>query len=178
MAETAWTFGWNALVAVGTLALAAVTALLALSTRRLARDTARLAEETADEIASSIRPLLVPVAETARTYIVEDPHGLTLRMTVRNGGSGPAAFVRAFHDPSETSPENWSLGSLARGESVELVFRVLSYTPTSQVLLDYRDLAGRTYSTAIVLETPQPPTDKSRARTPARRYRKLGGGCG
>ncbi|MHB8643144.1 MAG: hypothetical protein ACYDA3_09705 [Gaiellaceae bacterium] len=143
VADTAWTFGWSALVAVGTLALAGVTWRLASSTRKMAVETARLARETADEVAASYRPVIVPVADAAQTYMYEDPHGWTLRITVQNAGAGPAAFVRAIHDPSNNSPENWSLGSLACDENATLAFRVPNHTSMSQVLLDYRDLASR-----------------------------------
>src|SRR5262249_8498256 len=147
---SSWALGWDALVAIGTLTLAVFTWRLARATRRLAGETAQLARETADEIAASFRPVIVPPTEGVRTLLDEAPDGVTLRIDITNGGAGPATFIRSTHDPSDTSPENWSLGSLAPGERATLTFRVGSHTGTSQVLLDYRDLVGRTYSTAIV----------------------------
>jgi hypothetical protein len=115
LAEGAWAFGWSALVAIGTLTLAGVTWRLASSTRRMAGATAKLARETADEIAASYRPVVVPVADGVRSIIDEEPYGWTLRFEIKNSGTGPAAFIRAVHDPSGNAPENWSLGSLAPG---------------------------------------------------------------
>ena len=87
MAEGAWTFGWSALVAIGTLTLAGFTWRLASSTQRMARKTAELAQETADEIAASYRPVVVPVAAGSRSFMNEDPHGWTLRVQIGNSGA-------------------------------------------------------------------------------------------
>jgi hypothetical protein len=75
----------------------------------------------------------------------------SLTATIWNSGRGPALFVRAQHDPSNNSPQNWSLGALSPNERVQLVFRG-NVGGTGQILLDYRDLAGRTYSTAIIVD--------------------------
>ena len=90
----------------------------------------------------------------------EAPHGLTLRVAIRNAGGGPASFIRASHDPSGVGATEGALGSLAPNEETTLGFRVASHTVMGQILLDYRDLGGRTYSSAILLYSPeQPPTE-------------------
>jgi hypothetical protein len=165
-AESAWAFGWNALVAIGTLAAAIATGTLAFFTWRLAKSTqgmasktAQLASETAEEITAGHRPVIVPVASGRRTLIDEAEHGWTLRINIKNAGAGPASFVRALHDPSGVGPRTTAPGSLAPGEEWELVFYDTTLTAQSQVLLDYRDLSGRTYSSAIIPLHPEWPTE-------------------
>ncbi|MDP9227405.1 MAG: hypothetical protein M3P18_26875 [Actinomycetota bacterium] len=81
-----WAFGWDALVAIGTLALAGVTYVLARATRRLAR-------ETAEEVRGQTRPVVVPVHDTVdvspkRNDSVGSYFEVTVRL--RNIGAGPA----------------------------------------------------------------------------------------
>jgi hypothetical protein len=66
-----WNFGWDSLVAFGTFALAVATGLLA--------------KETADEIASQMRPVLVP-AHGAESLTSEYLAKL-LRVQIRNSAS-------------------------------------------------------------------------------------------
>ena len=56
-----WSFGWDALVALGTLALAGSTIFLALRTAALARSTAT-------DVAAQDRPVLVPAHELDLKY--------------------------------------------------------------------------------------------------------------
>lgn len=63
-----WEFGWEALVAVATFALAAVTVVLAWRTSKMASKTADLAEFTKQDVALSrtaieadVRPVLITV---------------------------------------------------------------------------------------------------------------------
>jgi hypothetical protein len=63
-----WAFGWEALVAIATFALAAVTVVLAWRTSRMASETADLAKYTKEDVAlartaieADIRPVLVAV---------------------------------------------------------------------------------------------------------------------
>ena len=142
MVATAWQFGWEALVAIGTLAFAAVTLFLVLSTRRVA-------QASAADMRAQWRPVLLP----GSGLIAHKPTEQWLRLPIRNAGRGPALFVRTLLDPLNISPDNWSLGALAPGDEVELTFsNVLVSGPHYQLLLDYRDLSGRLHSTAIVLD--------------------------
>lgn len=156
LADTsAWAFGWEALVAIGTLLLAVGTAYLAWSTRAVARKTRDLAVQTAADVQAQWRPVLVPAVDEP-PMIEREPNGpFVLRATVQNTGRGPALFVRILHDPSNNSPENWSLGALSPGEHVRLEFRNVAHLAMSQLLIDYRDLTRNDYSTAIVLDHPE-----------------------
>jgi len=139
-------FSWEAVTAVGTFALAGATAILALSTRRVAR-------ATQDEVRTQWRPVLIPAFDSETDPAVgynRDARLLVVR--IRNGGRGPALYIRTHLDPGGISPRNWSLGSLAAGEEITLSFDgVYDLGSNAQVLLDYRDLAERTYSSALVL---------------------------
>jgi hypothetical protein len=93
---SSWEFGWEALVAIGTLTLA-------FFTWRLARQTGDLARETANEVRSNARPVLVAAAGTGARLEVGGPSDRdygTLVIPVRNAGRGPAlnAFAYAHHD--------------------------------------------------------------------------------
>lgn len=148
MATTAWTFGWEALVAVSTFFLAAVTAVLAWLTKRVA------AASQAD-VQAQWRPLLLPGSPERLSW---DDTTRELCVPVRNAGRGPAIFVRTTLHPLGDSPENWSLGALAPGDEALLLFKVRQSMPALvQVLLDYDDLSGRLFSTALVLDLQQGP---------------------
>jgi hypothetical protein len=139
-------FPWEAVTALGTLALAAGTFILALTTRSLAR-------ATRDDLRAQWRPALIPAldpqADRAVTY---DQQAHVLFVRIRNGGRGSAHHIRTHLDPGGVSPENWSLGSLPAGEEVTLRFNgVHGLSSSAQVLLDYRDLAENAYSSALVL---------------------------
>src|SRR6266511_786370 len=140
-----WAFGWDGLVAIGTLSLAGMTGWLAWTTRRVARaDLVNLRAQW--------RPILVPDGEPNFAPDTER-NEWTGRLAVQNTGRGPALYVRATLDPVNNSPDHWSLGSVAPGQSQPLTF---SHLPRRegvyQLLLDYRDLGGYLYSSAIVID--------------------------
>ncbi|MFC8263868.1 hypothetical protein ACFUNF_41295 [Streptomyces sp. NPDC057291] len=91
-----WEFGWDALVAIGTLVLAAFTWRLAARTRQLAKETA------ADQRAQW-RPVLIPHHNTPEELDSGNPSPAVkfkrvaedLSVYVRNAGRGPALHVRA-----------------------------------------------------------------------------------
>lgn len=141
MTYATWAFGWEALVAIGTLLLACVTAGLAWLTRTLAKSSAA-------DVRSQWRPVILP-----GTKLAYDPDGKLLVVAIRNSGRGPALFVRTTLDPTGNSPDNWNLGALAPGDEVTLMFSGSELRGALyQVLLDYNDLAGRLYSSALVLD--------------------------
>jgi hypothetical protein len=137
-----WEFGWDALVAIGTLALAIVTGWLAFSTRSLAR-------ESAADIKAQWRPVILPGLGDKEALRYENER---LEVRVVNADRGPALFVRATLDPHGLSPDLWHLGSLAPGSDAVLNFGHVELGAFCQVLLDYRDLAGRTFSSALVID--------------------------
>ncbi|WP_330476773.1 hypothetical protein OG301_00185 [Streptomyces platensis] len=151
-----WEFGWDSLVALGTL-------LLAVFTWRLAARTRQLAKETAADQRAQWRP---PVLLSAERGVVDqwgrppstvryDPGEGTLMTFIWNCGRGPALYVRAQLERAghegASSPRNWSLGALAEGDADELVFEDVPFGERAQLLIDYRDMAGRSYSTASTI---------------------------
>ena len=133
-----WELGWDALVGIGTLLLAGATFLLVLR-------TAALAKSSDADIRAQWRPMILPGQVLFYS-------GAALQVGIRNGGRGPALYVRAQIEPGGVSPEGWSLGALAAGDKRELRFPTTKPDSATQLLFDYRDLAGRTYSTSITIE--------------------------
>ncbi len=73
---------------------------------------------------------------------------------IRNAGQGPALFVRCSLEPTGGSPSIGALAAMAPGDEVRLIFDgEYQLLARWQVLLDYRDLAGGTYSTAFTIES-------------------------
>jgi hypothetical protein len=152
--ETArpWGFGWEALVAFGTLGLAVATVVLALVTRALAQSSAA-------EIRAQWRPIILPGLDRGqKDRAIGERYDETLqegRLTVRirNAGRGPALYVRTHLEPGGISPIGWSPGALAPGDEQVLVFATKIET-MGQLLFDYRDLAGRTHSTSMTIARP------------------------
>jgi hypothetical protein len=152
LATSGWDFGWEALAALGTLTLAGVTVWLVWTTRGLAK-------ATSTDVMAQWRPALVPGragqpgTPLADRPIVYDPQTARLLVSIRNAGRGPALFVRIELDPDGNSPDLWNLGALAPGDEQQLTFSgVYDFNAAKQVLCDYRDLGGRTYTSAIVLD--------------------------
>jgi hypothetical protein len=146
-----WTFGWDALVAIGTLSLAAGTGWLAWTTRKVAR-------ADLESLRAQWRPMLLPYGEPTFTSDAETGSWTGL-ISVQNRGRGPALYVRATLDPANVSPDHWSLGAISPDEARELRFGALPMLDVRyQLLLDYRDLAGHSYSSALVIDFPASPT--------------------
>ena len=151
--NASWEFGWDALVALGTLALALVTGTLAFMTWRLARSATA-------EARSQSRPALIPGlgGDLPGTIdirpLAHDQDRRRLIISVRNVGRGPALFVRVALEPTGNSPDSGPCAAMGPGDEVQLSFAAEPQALTRwQLLLDYRDLAGRTYSTAILIES-------------------------
>jgi hypothetical protein len=152
LATNPWGFGWEALVALGTLVLALATFYLALRTSTLAK-----ASEA--EMRAQWRPVILPGSDSTpeRAIVYDDSEG-SLHMRVRNAGRGPALFIRthlepgAGQEPGGISPERWSFGALAAGDEREVTFGTPKIETLSQLLFDYRDLADRTYSTSVTID--------------------------
>ncbi|MGW2987123.1 hypothetical protein [Streptomyces goshikiensis] len=123
------------------------TLVLAGFTRSLASRTKSLAEETAADQRAQWRPVLLPGPEGTIS-------NRKLSVEVRNAGRGPALFVRAQLEGEVvlTSPLDWGGGALAPSDIQQLIFEdVRDHSVPVQLLLDYRDLAGRSYATSITL---------------------------
>src|SRR4051812_7525762 len=146
-----WSFGWEALVAIGTLGLAVATVVLALVTRALA-------ESSTKEVRAQWRPVILPGLDrpqhrAALDVLMSSSQKVHLSVRIRNAGRGPALYVRAYLEPGGISPQTWSLGALAPEDELTLHFVLDRQGPESpsQLLFDYRDLAGRAHSTSATL---------------------------
>jgi hypothetical protein len=172
MEASAWAFGWEALVAIGTFSLATVTYLLARATQRLAATTAL-------EVQSQYRPIVIPV-ETAFTVDV-DADANRLGLGLRNIGAGPALDLKFSwgapmgpDDPRRADyypdfPRQPSRPVLAHGSEMRQELLLPKGdpwgkpdNPITQIRLEYRDMAGRVYRTVFGWENwkltlPNPP---------------------
>lgn len=153
MASNAWEFGWAALGAVGALLLALVTAALAYATWRLA-------QAATAEARAQTRPVLIPAAKAPGSApgspAVNYTSDKNLHVRIENAGPGPALYGRASLEPTGASPHAWSLAALTPGGEIDLVFSQQERQTRWQLLLDYRDMAGRDYASAILIEaTPE-----------------------
>jgi hypothetical protein len=145
-------WGWDAFVAIGTIALAIGTLILALSTRGLAK-------ASAEEVRAQWRPVVVPGSEVDVQF-EEDFE--VMAITVRNVGRGAAYYVDAAlgveeiywpaHDsaPGRKGVEN--LAVFPAASELSLCFDLNERPKEAEVLIDYTDLNGRPYSTRIQLD--------------------------
>lgn len=94
----AWTFGWDALVAIGTLALAVVTVAVGIIAVRANRVARRGVEIAAEDLKASMTPLLEPTATTSGAE----------RRQLRAGGEYAPKDVFTYEDvggpPEERTP--------------------------------------------------------------------------
>lgn len=132
------------------------TGYLAWVTKSLAVTTSDLAEAASSDLRAQWRPVIVPTRNEAAqiksgVWFMDEVFSASLK----NVGRGPALYVRMTLDPYGTSPQLWDNASLAPGDTVHLRFHVgeKQIAPIVQILVDYRDLNGRTYSSAIVIHS-------------------------
>lgn len=159
--------GWDALVAVGTLVLAAVTGTLAFFTYRLASKTSDLAASTSDEVKASLRPVLIPPAQGGQFPAIEAGTE-NLRLGVLNAGRGPALNAYAYAIVATLTiyerTDIAQFGNLApNGDGVLVIPGVpdgdfAAHSDESYfavfVVIVYNDLAGRIYHTVVGLSDP------------------------
>jgi hypothetical protein len=119
----AWEFGWEALVAIGTLGLALSTVVLAWSTRALA-------VASRNDQRAQWRPVVI-VGENPEVAVSTDDDGRDLLSArLRNVGRGPAFAVQAQlrfdKAPAGASPPQSRI--LVPGEGMDLQMRVAEQT--------------------------------------------------
>ena len=153
---TAWAWGWDTVAALGTLALALVTAWLAFSTRALA------AASREDEEAQW-RPVLV---SDVRAPVAYDSSTGELSFDVRNVGRGPAFGVSA----------QLRSGKQALGASIPTLGTAVALAPTErftmrlltkpeehttgrviQATLSWYDLSERVHEAVFTISAHVPP---------------------
>jgi hypothetical protein len=145
---SAWNFGPETFVALGTLLLAAGTGLLAWSTRRLATESAR-------EVQAQSRPIIFP-QEDSLEISVDGGNRRKVDMVIRNVGAGPALDVKivegASRMPWYSSPD---IAVIPAGGAYNLhlpffdIAGAGDYT-SSGLTVQYNDLAGLSYATEMV----------------------------
>ena len=165
-----WEFGWDALVAIGTLTLAGVTGMLALFTFRMASKTSDLANETAEDVRSGIRPALIDAAGRAKPTLSmgSDVDVGTLKLSVANAGRGPALNVYAYAFAASKAfakrTRSVIVGNVAPDEAATIMLHEVPNVDSSgnresylalRVVCVYSDLAGRQYHTVIRLSDPE-----------------------
>ena len=88
--------------------------------------------------------------------LILDQNG-NLRIEITNAGSGVALDIQAVAKAhgQVTAAETWHKANIAPGALVALMFQNLMYVPDEHqiVQLDYRDLANRSHSTTIMIDT-------------------------
>jgi hypothetical protein len=143
--DSPWTFGWDALVAIGTFALAAVTFILALITRSVAK-------ATKEEVESQSYPVLLAVNVSPTKAIRIKAEALHLR--IRNGGQGPAFEVKCRLQPGNLAPDHWSQGILEPRQEALLSFPRSEAEEKERYELhsEYTDLAGRAHKSRVVIQ--------------------------
>jgi hypothetical protein len=155
--------GWEALVALATLALA-------LFTWRLARRTSDLATSTAAEVRAGLRPALIHASGGSVPVVNPNGHGTgVLRVPLLNAGRGPALNVYAYAivATSEVSSrtEIAPVGNVAPDHPADLVIAGVPDRDHGDdedrtyyavyVTIIYDDLAEQSYYTVIALSDPE-----------------------
>jgi hypothetical protein len=159
--SSGWTFGWDALAAIGTIGLAIVTAGMAFATFRLARqarDEARAVKDNSGVVKEQVelqraqaeaaqRPLVVP-APSAGWTDGKDPYNSqsgpppwALVLPVKNVGPGAALNVTGHIDFGP-------LFSDKPDRTVRLVPTSLASSESQDLRLDWRDQPNTDWSSA------------------------------
>lgn len=139
-----WTFGWEALVALGTIGLALGTAWLAWTTRIVARATQA-------EVSATWRPVVLPAALSIGSE--RKPPGAYVHLSLRNVGAGPALGLTYFVEGARQGPPQSAGHPLAVGDEFVGYLDIdpdPSITELVVVLL-YEDLAARQQTTRVLV---------------------------
>lgn len=140
---SSWAFGWNALVALGTIFLAVVTLGVVVYAARQVKATGR-------DIAAQDRPVLVPSESPSLTY-----DSARLQPAIRNAGKGVALDVQALLEwrTYSRAAETWNKAALSPGASAILTFEVPMLEADFLILrLQYRDIANSVHTSDIVID--------------------------
>jgi hypothetical protein len=129
VARSGFEWGWDAFVALGTLALALATFVLAWGTRRMA-------QATRADVRAQWRPAITPGADPEVTYIERDK---VIALSIKNVGRGAAYCVDAGLDiggfvapasmavPGTMQPRNYAV--FAAGDEIDLYFTHVNDAP-------------------------------------------------
>jgi hypothetical protein len=145
-----WEWGWDALVALGTIGLAVVTFLLAVGTFITAR-------AAAEDVRADWRPVIVPADDVEVDWVADEQ---LVVLGIRNIGQGGACDVDAalalngmytpasLFAPGETNAINFTV--VPPGNTLETYFSGIKAKPhEGELVIDYSDLNGRRYGSRI-----------------------------
>jgi hypothetical protein len=135
-------FGWEGVIAIGTLFLAVGTVWLAATTRRLARLTSK-------EVQAQWRPLILP----GLTAVEAGERENMWLVPIRNAGTGPALTIRAADRPALESGVPPLVSALAPGEGT----RIPAFSDRPDILslyIEYFDLSGAVFGTRLFIGAP------------------------
>lgn len=147
---SAWAFGWDTMIAIGTFCLAIATVALAWKTAKLAR-------ASAEDVAAQDRPVLVPAPE-AGSAPNPDYTADSLSVEIVNAGRGAALDVHALVMSKDvsTAASPWNKAAIPAGERTKLSFQgveMISHSVT--VHLQYRDIADKVHTSDIIMDREQ-----------------------
>jgi hypothetical protein len=145
-----WEWGWDSLVALGTIGLAFVTLLLAVASFLTARAAAQ-------DVRADWRPVIVPASDVEVDWASNQD---LVILRIRNIGQGGAYDVDAalgtddrytpasLFVPGEPNPINFTV--VPPGDTMELYFGEIDTKPRKgELVIDYADLNGRRYGSRI-----------------------------
>ncbi len=145
-----WAWGWDSLVALGTIGLAVVTLLLAVATFITARAAAQ-------EVRANWRPVIVPADDVELDWASDQD---LLILGIRNIGEGGAYDVDAALEiggtyipaelfvPGESNSINFTV--VPPGDTLEVYFSDIKTKPhKGGLVIDYSDLNGHRYGSHI-----------------------------
>jgi hypothetical protein len=161
-----WEWGWDALVAIGTIGLALVTLLLAVATLYTARAAAQ-------DVRANWRPLIVPDENLEIDWA---SNTRDLQLAIRNIGPGAAynvepALELANGDLVVPGPRfvprtdqliNYAV--VASQATLDVFFELIDEQPKrGRLIVGYSDLNGREYGSTISIDTARAhPDDQER----------------
>lgn len=154
--------GWEALVAIGTLTLAAATGYLAVKTRYVARETRDLARETARTADADQRALQASIAPILVGYAYASVSRRPERMwiVVRSVGTGPAVLTtpRPLLQLDGSGRFQGAVEQLVvpPGEDLQLEFDVFPQANRAIVEIAYTDVAGAQLRRTRILYLDEP----------------------
>lgn len=131
--------------------------MFALAAVAVAFIAARAAFKTNEQQAKQLTQLEADARSQWRPVIIPQPDpprfvGEQISLDITNAGPGPAFFVRVKVDPSHLNHyQRSAIAVLQPGTDHELrIDRPGEYNP-AQILLDYRDMTGRSHTTSITI---------------------------
>lgn len=157
---SAWTWGPETFVAIGTIGLAVVTGCLAAATLWVASETRAVARGTQSEILAQFRPVLAVIEGRYMDHLLTPQAGILVKaadliITVNNCGQGPALATRIGldFDPNPPAPDQHTGTAIPPGtyRAWQWQSATASFPKAVTGWITYRDLADTEYRTTFTL---------------------------